>query len=270
MNLLNLVRSKYEKEQISYERRIRSYFYQSILKQNESVFNWIEQNGTQNIPYDILINPNLWTTPVIKSYIEIGLIAAKREYYFTRRLNGFLVKIDIAFLLDEWRQFLIQYAINYSYQIQNELSKTTREDIIKALTYAAENNITGSDLITYLRKKVNNQISKYRANLIARTESNSAANYAKELGSQSWIKESGQQGYKGWVTREDERVRHDHAVLDGSFITIDSLWNIGLEKAKRPGDVNLSAKERIQCRCTQVFITEDVYYRLLKMGRIKK
>lgn len=269
MKLSDLVRRNYEREHRIYERKMRPYFYKAVKAQNDAIIDYIEFNGTENIPYDLLINPITFTQAIIPAYLEVGLVAARREYYFIRK-SSLETKADLEFLISKWRQILIEFATNYAYQIQNELTETTKQDIIDALAYGAENNLTGNKLITFLRRKVGNQISRFRANLIARTEATTASNYAKELGAKEWIEESGERGFKGWISRIDERVRHTHFDNNNKFIPINNLWNVGREKAKQPGDTRLSAKERIQCRCTQVFVTESTYLRLLKRGEIKK
>ena len=269
MKLSELVRRNYEKEHRIYERKMRPYFYRAVKTQNDAIINYIELNGTENIPYDLLINTDTFFQSILPGYLEVGLVAARREYYFIKKSTN-ETKASIEFLINKWRDMLIEFATNYAYRIQNELTETTKQDIIDALIYGSENNLTGNKLIAYLRSKVGNQISKFRANLIARTEATTASNYAKEIGAREWIEQSGEKGYKGWISRIDERVRHTHFDNNGKYTPIDNLWNVGNEKAKQPGDTRLSAKERIQCRCTQVFVTESTYQRLIKRGEIKK
>ena len=268
MKLSNKVRQNYENQHRIYERKVRPYFYNVIISQNDKVINWISENGQDNIPYDLLIDANDFSKAIIASYLEIGLIVARREYYFTRRIE-LDTKIDIQLFISRWKDLIIEFSTNYAYRIQNELSETSRNDVIQALIYAQENDITGDRLVTFLRKRLNKQISRFRANLIARTEATTASNYAKEIGARTWINETGQQGYKGWISRMDERVRHNHLDLNDTYIKIDDLWDVGGQLANAPGDTILNAKERISCRCTQVFLAESTYLRLQKLGQIR-
>lgn len=57
--------------------------------------------------------------------------------------------------------------------------------------------------------------------------------------------------HKEWNTQRDERVRKTrfHQQVDRKRIPIDSKWKVGREEAEYPGDMSLSAGERINCRC---------------------
>lgn len=86
--------------------------------------------------------------------------------------------------------------------------------------------------------------SQERARLIAENETNSVANYERE---QNAIK----QGYtmKTWVSMQDERVRKDHATVDGTTIAINDYFDVGSDRMLYPGDLSASPEQTINCRC---------------------
>lgn len=56
---------------------------------------------------------------------------------------------------------------------------------------------------------------------------------------------------KTWVTANDDRVRDAHAAIDGQAVPIGERFTLGNgESANFPGDILLSASQRINCRCT--------------------
>lgn len=62
------------------------------------------------------------------------------------------------------------------------------------------------------------------------------------------------EGYtrKRWSTVIDGREREAHAEADGQETLINEAFKVGGELAMYPGDENLSASARINCRCTLV------------------
>lgn len=60
---------------------------------------------------------------------------------------------------------------------------------------------------------------------------------------------------KKWVTQQDRKVRDSHERLQSEkAIPIDSNFRVGASWGLYPGDPNLSAKERINCRCFLVYV----------------
>lgn len=58
--------------------------------------------------------------------------------------------------------------------------------------------------------------------------------------------------FKQWVTRRDERVRHEHADADGQRVPNDQPFIIGGYPAEYPGDPALPARLRVNCRCVTI------------------
>lgn len=242
-----------------YERRVYPIFLKALREQINPTLKWIIDNNDVNPPLDALVVPAVWRDPIVKAYEMIGMLSAKREYFFMRSTD----KGALDFLIEAWRQIFYFYSINYAYRIENELSETTKEEIRRALQYSYENNLNADQTATYIRKKVYNEISRSRAVMIARTETTTAANLGKDTGARQWLKEQDQKGYKQWIGREDERERHTHWELNNDIIPIDDDWNVGTDRAGMPGDTRLSAGNRINCRCTQVYMSQRRYERLM-------
>lgn len=248
----------YAQQHRIYERRIYPIILNALKKQTEPVINYILNVGS-NPDLDIWIDPKVFRVPLRQAYEMVAQLAAKREYYYMRKIDG---KGILDFLLDKWRLIFRDYATNYAYRIENELSETTKEEVRIALKYAYENTMNGDQTASYIRKQVGGIISRQRARVIARTEATTASNLGKEVGASEWLSEQNQQGYKQWIGREDKRERHSHNELNDRIIPIDEQWSVGGFDANAPGDVKLPGKERIQCRCTQLFMSKRRFDRM--------
>ena len=249
----------YAKQHARYERRAYPIFLKALHEQITPTLKWITENQSVEVPLDALVVPAIWRTPMVEVYEMIGMLAAKREYFFMRDAE----KGVLDFLVAKWREIFYFYSINYAYRIENELSETTKEEIRRALTTAYELNLNTDQTAALIRKQVYNQISRSRAVMIARTETNTAASLGKMTGGKSWLEEQGQKGYKEFIGRADERERHTHFELNNDIIPIDEPFKFGTEYAQYPGDVTLSAGERINCRCTFLIMSQRRYERII-------
>ncbi len=257
----NQYAKQYAKEQAAYERRLYPIFSRALKAQVAPVINYMERNPFATVPVDLLIQPDYFLNAYKRAYEEVGIIAAKREYSFQRR--EFTGKDGIFdFLVEGWRQYFVEYATNYAYQVQSDLTETTRRLIREALAEAYNSGLAGNPLINYLKKKAQ-VISRNRAKVISRTETTTIANVAKELGAREWLTAQGETGYKQWVGRNDKRERHTHRAVNDKIIPMDGLFDLGGEQCSRPGDLVLSAKERVQCRCVLMFMGERRALRLI-------
>jgi len=96
---------------------------------------------------------------------------------------------------------------------------------------------------------------KYRAPLIARTETVSALN----RGSLEGVRQSGvaDELKKGWLTAGDEQVRDTHVAAGVAYgkspIPVDEDFSVGADSMPHPGGGSL-AEENINCRCAVSYV----------------
>ncbi len=55
-----------------------------------------------------------------------------------------------------------------------------------------------------------------------------------------------------WAATGDSRTRLDHLVAHGQKKGVDGVFEVGGERARFPGDPNLSPRQRVNCRCTAI------------------
>jgi hypothetical protein len=105
------------------------------------------------------------------------------------------------------------------------------------------------------------EISRWRANVISRTETHTAAQAAGHEAAGSL----GVSVMKEWVAAEDERTRDAHSAANDIYaeggsigpIPMDQPFVVGGEELMYPGDTSGSAENVINCRCASVAIILD-------------
>jgi uncharacterized protein with gpF-like domain len=138
-------------------------------------------------------------------------------------------------------------------ELQNAL-KNYSLDAKKAIRKALLNNLIQGKSLAQMAKDIKLTVKRIESSAmtIARTEAmtalNSGANYAYLQ-----AREQGIEGNEVWSATKDARTREDHANADGTIKDKDGYFNIGGEQAQYPGDMSLSAGNRINCRCTTRF-----------------
>ena len=96
--------------------------------------------------------------------------------------------------------------------------------------------------------------SKYRAMMIARTESHAAYNSARQAASEA----SSLSMSKEWVSASDGRTRDfgdgefSHAEADGETVGLNEMFVETGESLRFPGDPSGSGANVINCRCATV------------------
>jgi len=129
------------------------------------------------------------------------------------------------------------------------INNTTR----KAIAHALAEGVLGGEGINELSRRIRGvfeEASVIRARTIARTEVNSAANFARFDGQ----RQSGIIHEREWLATMDPRVRDIHRRLHGKKAKMGEPFEISGLRAMYPGNFGI-AKQDINCRCTTIPIT---------------
>ena len=132
------------------------------------------------------------------------------------------------------------------------VSETTRTQIVNQII-AGQAEGLGVAVIARDISRALPAITRFRANLIARTETHGAAN----VGADQAARATGLVLQKEWVAAADERTRPSHAAADGQVVEMDMAFDVGGEKLMYPGDPNGTAGNTINCRCAVSHIVKD-------------
>lgn len=269
VNEFAIERTDYAKSHAIAEREILPIVRKALRQTIAPVINYATVIGINGMDVETLIDKTVWQQMYLTIFQQLGVKFARKEFYRQRTLDGQLEQkaSAIEFLLDIWTSRLREYALNYTYQIERELNETTVRIIKEALAGVYELGLDADGAIRLFIKELNGRF-RMRAGTISRTESTTISNIGKDIGARGWIDQQGGNGYKAWLGRNDKRERHTHLEENNTVVEIDGFFVVGGEQAQRPGDVNLSAKERISCRCTATYMSINRYNALVKRGRI--
>lgn len=129
------------------------------------------------------------------------------------------------------------------------IQKTTEKFVNKVLDEAIEKGWSVDETVKHLE---DTELSQERARKIVRTEAVRSMNYSQMVAAD----ESDFEMQKQWIATDDQRVRpthSNHGGVDGELRDLDQPYSNGLQF---PGDPTGSAREVIQCRCTQAYIAK--------------
>lgn len=124
-------------------------------------------------------------------------------------------------------------------------SKSVNDTTIDSIKLTLREGVKKGESIVKLRKRVQvvfDGCDKYRAQLIARTETISASNQ----GALEAFRQSGVVEKKEWLATMDDRVRPEHAAMNGQ--------KVGIEKAFSNGEMVPSSPN---CRCTLLAVIKE-------------
>jgi len=104
----------------------------------------------------------------------------------------------------------------------------------------------------------------YQAERIVRTETNAIYSLASHI-RQDQAAEVTPSPKKSWITAHDARVRPDHVSAgrrygrggDPGPIPFDQAYLVGGERMQFPHDPSASARERINCRCISIMLSDS-------------
>ena len=133
-----------------------------------------------------------------------------------------------------------------------EVTETTRDQIIRAVDKGYRDGLGQRGTASYILDLVP-QISSYRAEVIARTETHGAANY----GSQEAAKQTGLPLSREWLAAADDRTRETHREANGQVVGMDDTFRVGDSDLAFPGDPSGPADEVINCRCAVGYIVDE-------------
>jgi HK97 family phage portal protein len=189
-----------------------------------TVFNaasWVER------AYDYLL-------PAISAALEAGV-------------NATADSLDAKVNLD---QYLIQAADHRAKVLAQYVNDTTAQVLNDRLTAAAVADNVTVDQFAQVLKDTFADLSGYRARTIARTEMVGGFN----AGSREAAVDSGVVSQREWLPGGGAHSRPEHDALGGYRTTgMDDAYPNGL---LFPGDPNGDPSETINCRCTELYVTD--------------
>lgn len=208
-------------------------------------------HATQQVPPSTALE-----TAIAASYQRLVVASALtfgQRVYNQGKAHGLPIELK----QEDFAAMMTRLALSYIAQeaIRRRItgvSETTRSLIIAAISSGYANGDT-IDAIAESILDALPGISKWRAEMIARTETHAAANW----GAQEAAKATGLKMRKEWNASGDENTRDTHAEADGQVVGMDERFDVGDARLAYPGDPDGPPEETINCRCAVSHIVLD-------------
>jgi uncharacterized protein with gpF-like domain len=249
----------FSKFQLSREKTWSAVLFKNLQAQIAPTIAIVKDHGIQsaisnldmNIPMDKL------GATIKNIYIDAGSVFGGKSYQVVKKQGEQKSLMPIGYneqLINDIIQYYNLYILSKAVV---PISETTKEYVLQRLIEAQQNGDSIQDVVDSLE---NTDITRARARLIARTETNKSANWAAVWGA----KKTGYQTNKIWISARDNRTRRiprnefDHLQMNGQTVDMNEPFKVpnrsgGYQDMMQPGDPNGSAADVCRCRCTVGF-----------------
>ena len=229
-----------------------NYYFKEYQKAIELFQSQNKTTGFENL-FKINDLKNIYIT----TYVNIGLRFAN---WYAKNFEKFITKnINPNDYNDIWEQQFAtvgsQVAGQRVVSVQGTAKNTLTTTLQKFMKDPEFMSLNEREAQRILRSRFN-QISKYQAQRIIRTEATNAANFATLQSSTDIFGK--EQMQKEWISALDERTRATHAAAHGQIVDFDKKFNVGGEMLNHAGDPAGSARNVVNCRCTVAAFPKEV------------
>jgi uncharacterized protein with gpF-like domain len=152
----------------------------------------------------------------------------------------------------DFQELAIDFITTYGMRLARQVSDTTIKQVNKTIDRSVQEGLSTSETVSVIRDRAS-ILSRSRAMTIAVTETHNALSWAKNESTRLISDELGLELLKEWNTVEDERTRQSHREADGQKVGMDESFTVGGESLRYAGDINGSAANTINCRCTETY-----------------
>lgn len=133
------------------------------------------------------------------------------------------------------------------------ISDTTITQIRDIILAAFQEGIGSAATAKQIREATS--LTAFRSNVIARTETHTAANQASQEAARSTPQSD--ELKREWIAAEDDRTRSTHMAANTQVVGMEEPFKVGEASLMFPGDPNGPPGEIINCRCTLAYITPE-------------
>ena len=256
-----------------YVRKYNKVFNKAL---NDQIANFLEYLKLATDPQAVLsavttlVRRDDLKAAFVDLYQEVGVDFATGSYNQIKREVDSTKEMTLEDFQYIWTAQMLEYvdteAATYITSIIGSSQVAAKRIIQRIIAESLDEGLSIFETMEQLNKRVPiewRNVSKWRSELIARTEVLTASNYGADTGGQSIADELGLQLKRVWIARIDSRTRTippdaaDHVVMNGQTVDRDKPFNVQGIKMMRPGDPNGGAKNRCNCRCTVAFVRDD-------------
>lgn len=233
-----------------YERKA----YRIVQKHVAEMLLKIPFNNVSLGTYEITIQTNVTKEKIFNMFKEIYQTIGIAHGNIVNKELEKVNKANVLFNEVLLREILLFLSTDGGVKIVS-VRDTLANDIIKTIKDGLGENATIIDLQNAIYRLINKSQSfyKWQALRIARTETTTSSNFAamKTAELSDLVLD------KIWISVQDNRTRitpFDHLDMNGQKQELEKPFFVGGQNIQYPGDVNASAGNVINCRCTIGFI----------------
>jgi hypothetical protein len=148
------------------------------------------------------------------------------------------------------------------------IAETTRNIVVNQIQQGQRNGDSIAEIAARIRE-TSPRFSSLRANIIARTETHGAANFAADRSARA----TGLKLRKEWISADDHRTRdfgegdgvvdeYNHREMNGQTVEMDAPFKMPHKNGQEldimfPGEAGAPAAAVINCRCSMAHIVDD-------------
>jgi HK97 family phage portal protein len=242
----------------SYERQ-RSQWYANItlkssriyLDMGKAVSKAYKANGKAGVKKSIDSFKPIWKKSIIAWWTEMVKEFGHETYRELKHIKPSESKAIVDEIVDAFNPYA-RIIASYIEAMATEkivtIATSRKSEVLNIIKKLEENDVRMS--VDEIAKSINNKfedLSRYSAYRIARTEVVGASNYGSYMGAKS----TGLKLAKVWITSRDSRVRDQHEEMDGKQIGMDEQFKMpNGDILTYPGDYTADAPgNTINCRC---------------------
>lgn len=190
-----------------------------------------------------------WVKLLSTHYLRTGAV-------FGLRLYGILKPEQKAFR-DTFRLAMERFIGKWALAKARAITQTTREVVRDLILTGVRDGLGTRDIARSIRgqlRGIGRLNPAQRAEVIARTETHSSANYAQREAIRALNLPRIE---REWLAVEDARTRETHAAADGQRVGLDEPFRVGGALLMYPGDPDGPPEECINCRCVAAAIVPE-------------
>jgi len=176
------------------------------------------------------------------------VFASSAVYFAGEAYNKMTARKDFTEAqMEQWLMAANEYIVAEGAAKIVLIDNTTKEMVQKVMQQAISEGWGADKAARELRKKWDD-LAKFRAERIARTEMLGAGSFGTRQGALA----TGLTLEKVWISFIDTETRDSHVDMDGEQVPLDSTFSNGL---MYPGDPSGPASEIVNCRCAEGYIS---------------
>ena len=244
------------RKEINEQFRLRNNYERKIFTKLVSTFKKIGREASDGIQSGQRFPASLETIQPKISDLLINHYRQVIRAFGQRTLDMYVQKKAESFTDFE---FIIQRYLRFDGGTKiTGISETTRNQIVNIIRKGMTEGVGVAPIAKNIRDFMGGSFTRYRSQMIARTETHSASIFANhEVTKKQDIPDM----QKRWIATNDGRTRTHHSLLNGKTVGRDEdfVFNIGLNRyaMQHPADPRGGAINNINCRCVLAYVVPE-------------